>query len=126
MDIQKIMDLMQAEGQLHRTRSQMTLGELIAALKGLPSDQVIDGFTRPHSYRGYYSDLAFEPSEEKMMVKNLLVMVEPCLGRTFQGYKGGDFTMHKSTPCWISHYGTCGERLMGIQEDKLITSPEED
>jgi len=125
MGMQKIMGLLGAEAQLHRTQSQMTLGELITAIKELPSDQVIDGFTRPHSYRGYYSDLAFEPSEEKMMAKNLLVMVEPCLGQIFQGYKGGDFTMHKSTPCWISYYGTCGERLMGIQKGKLITSLED-
>ena len=40
----------------------MTLGELIAALEKLnPELEVPLGFGEPHSYRGDYYDLAFEP-----------------------------------------------------------------
>jgi hypothetical protein len=39
------------------------LGELIEALEKLPEDRVLPvGFDKPHSYRGYYNELAFEPA----------------------------------------------------------------
>ena len=38
----------------------MTLGELIKALEAAPQDAVCEaGFSDPHSFRGFYEQLAF-------------------------------------------------------------------
>ena len=50
-----------------RISEHYTLGELIAALERavveFPEAVLRYGFGHPHSYRGYYMDLAFEPVE---------------------------------------------------------------
>ena len=83
----------------------MTLGELIAELKKCDASKVVaHGFAKPHSYRGYYEDLAFEPMEN-VNVASMLEAAESALGKTFEGYKGGDYTMNEYTACWLSKYG---------------------
>ena len=89
----------------------MTLGELISALEAADSNAVVrNGFDHPHSYRGYYEDLAFEPSGETR-VGDMLVNAEDALDKTFEGYKGGDYEMGKYTECWLASYGSCGETI---------------
>ena len=58
-DMQALMDGMSAQWQRERAETQMTLGKLIAALEAMPPDTEIANIHNPHSYRGYYSDLAF-------------------------------------------------------------------
>ena len=87
------------------------------------------------SYRGYYSDLAFAPRPGvKIMVpigvsvpradpipqqgtiaritdsgSSVFQVRERCrlaYGETFEGYKGGGFTMSDDTPLWIAEYGS--------------------
>ena len=41
-------------------------------------------------------------------------------GKTFEGYKGGEFTMEGDTPVWYSHYGTTGPAIMGITDEGEI------
>lgn len=85
----------------------MTLGELIRALKEMPSDGVIThGFGEPMSYRGYYGDLAFAP-RINTTAGEMLAHAESAVGKTFTGYKGGEYTMSEHTDCWISEYGNC-------------------
>lgn len=123
MDLQKLFDAMGESDRLTRSRTHLTLGRLIAALESLPSDVVV-GLSRPHSYRGYYSDLAFQ-SDNTTTAEELLEVCRECVGVVFEGYKGGDFTMSEDTPLWIAHYGSCGERLMGINNDgTLVTLPD--
>lgn len=90
----------------------MTLGELIEALERVQDKtQVVKlGFGEPHSYRGYYDQLAFEP-KEGVTVGEMLKDAKASLGKTFSGYKGGDFQMDESTEVWIAHYGSTGESL---------------
>lgn len=89
----------------------MSLGELIAALSRLDPELVVPfGFGNPHSYRGYYDELAFEP-RENVKVGDMLADARSALGATFQGYKGGDFTMTEYTPCWLAEWGSTGETL---------------
>ena len=104
------------EWQQERSATQMTLGQLVAELEKLPPDRTVVGFGNPHSYRGYYSDLAFEPVEDEITFINLLTVCrEECMGQKFVGYKGGDFYMTAETPVWISDYGCAsGMRLMGL------------
>lgn len=90
---------------------QLTLKELITQLESLDQDKVISyGFGSPMSYRGYYDELAFEP-EENVTVSHMLENALSALGKTFEGYKGGDFTMRENTPCWIAHYGNTGDEI---------------
>lgn len=107
-----------------RAAEQMTLGELIRALEGTRPDLKIVGFGRPRSYRGYYEDLAFEPVEQTQTAAELLEVAKGCMGRTFQGWKGGDYVMHENTPLWIAEWGDPGMRILGLEtrgdDEKLI------
>ena len=124
--LQDMIDGMSARLQKERSASQMTLGELIERLEAMPPLSMIDKLESPHSYRGYYSDLAFERGEEKMMVTELLVIAKECMGKEFVGYKGGEFLMGQSTPVWISNYGTAsGVKLMEIVDDGTIITVDE-
>lgn len=89
----------------------MTLQSLIEALERAPADRVVPfGFGRPHSYRGFYDELAFEP-KENVTVGEMLADAKSAVGRTFQGYKGGDYTMDGWTHVWLAEYGCSGEGI---------------
>jgi hypothetical protein len=82
-------------------------------------------FTGLSSWRGSYSELAtnysfngygdikgykkelsstFEP--KPLTVNKFLVMLKEAVGKTYQGWKGGDFVMGKNTPCGSPTTGT--------------------
>ena len=89
-----------------RILGRMTLDELIAALGAEDPDRVLPlGFTNPHSFRGDYADLAFEPTAN-VTVGNMLADARSAHGATYEGWKGGDFTMIGWTDCWLSEEGT--------------------
>ena len=114
--IQWLVDGMSANEQENRRHTQMTLGDLIAFLEQTPSGEMLASLQNPHSYRGYYCDLAFEqvPDERAVSAESLLELCRSCMGKVFQGYKGGDFMMGANTPVWIASYGSCGEKIKGI------------
>ena len=101
---------------------QLTLGELILKLEPIVKNQkegeeatVRYDFeylfpTSIDSWRGSYDELAlnFETQGEEMKVSEFLKMLKNCIGKTFTGYKGGDFTMHKGTPIWVANYSHSG------------------
>lgn len=116
MNIQNLFDAMSVTWRQERSKTQMTLSGLIERLKELPPEMEFNGFYFPHSYRGYYEDLAFEPIEGRV-VKYVLEDVEKCLDKTFCGYKGGDFLMDADTPIWIANYGCGGKKLLGISDE---------
>lgn len=92
----------------------MILQELIDFLKARdPAIVAPIGFHSPHSYRGYYQELAFEPLEHAT-VKEMLVCARSALGKTFEGYKGGSYTMGPHTTVYLSEYGTTGEEIGSI------------
>ena len=101
---------------------QLTLGELILKLEPIVKNQK-DGEeatvrydfeylfpTSIDSWRGSYDELAlnFETQGKGMKVSEFLNMLKECIGKTFTGYKGGDFTMHKGTPIWVANYSHSG------------------
>lgn len=75
-----------------------------------PDKHVALGFHNPHSHRANYYDLAFEPIENTT-VGAMLAAAEDAEGRTFQGYKGGDFTMGSYTDVFLAWEGSCGEEI---------------
>lgn len=89
----------------------MVLRDLIDELKARPADRAVPvGFGNPHSYRGYYEDLAFEPVNETT-VGAMLAAAEGAMGQTYQGYKGGYYTMRECTDCWLAEEGSTGEGI---------------
>lgn len=89
------------------------LDKIIAFLKKYDRGlHVPIGWGEPHSYRGYYEQLAFDP-ETNTNVGNMLDHAESALGKTFEGYKGGDYTMHGGTDCWIAESHSGGGQLIG-------------
>ena len=96
---------------------QWTLGELIVCLKTLaaPSTMpVLFDFDAMYpgrftSWRGRYAELALEPCPSNRAtpptVATLLDQCEAAVGRVFEGYKGGDFTMGRATPIWVAKWG---------------------
>jgi len=89
----------------------MTLKELIERLEAADYDMVVPkGFNNPHSYRGYYDELAFEPAEN-ITVGEMLACAIEANGSTYTGWKGGEFTMGDYTNVHIAHMGECGDEV---------------
>lgn len=124
--MQALVDGLSAQLKAERSATQMTLGKMIAALEAMPPDAEVSGLGHAHSYRGYYSDLAFEPQKAKVKAADLLAECRKAMGRTFCGYKGGDFMMGDSTPMWVAHYGCCGVKLMAIKPDGELETAEDE
>jgi hypothetical protein len=85
----------------------LSLGAVIQRLRREdPERKVAYGFGNPHSYRGYYQELCFEPVLDTT-VGAMLEAAESSVGKTFTGWKGGDFTMGLYTDCYLNFQGHC-------------------
>lgn len=124
--MQALVDGMSAQWARERAETQMTLGKMIEALEAMPPERAIDRLGELDSYRGYYSDLAFEPASGKMPAAELLNACKAAMGKVFQGYKGGDFMMGALTPLWIAPYGCCGQKIMGFTDDGEIIKADDE
>lgn len=93
----------------------MLLENLIEHLEHLDPNAVIkfngntliSGF---NSYRGIYAHLCIEPASETEtdpveIVEDLLALANDANGETYEGYKGGHYTMGDASPIWLSKYG---------------------
>ena len=127
MDFQKMVDSMNEMNSMTRSGYHLTLGKFIAELEKVPAETPVRfyGGNYPadaHSYRGYYSDLAFEEVDNPQTAGDLLAECRRANGRVFEGYKGGDFRMHGGTPLWSASYGCCGQAIVGarLQDGELI------
>ena len=103
-----------------RAHLQMTIGSLIKALQrervGLLvkiTDKHYPG--RSHSYFGYHTDLAFEPTEDPITVAEFLKECEDSVGKSFitadhfdEFYK--DYVMQIGAPLWISTLGQASQK----------------
>lgn len=114
--------------QLKRERDNYNLGDLIKDLSKYPADANIE--IRPFnlypvdfcSYRGYYSDLSIEYSSDgsnRLTCGELLKKAKECVGKTFVGYKGGDFTMTEHSVVWISNYGKTTDAILTGVKDRF-------
>ncbi len=89
----------------------MILKELIEWLEGQDKKDVIqDGFGSPHSDRGYYENLAFDPVPETT-IGEMLKHAKSAKGEVFIGWKGGNFKMTEYTEVFIGGHGRCGEPI---------------
>lgn len=89
----------------------MSLGKLIDALESqeMAASVYFDfgGLVplRCASYRGYYDHLALSFGTGRQNIADILTVLRAADGATFQGYKGGDYTMSRETPIWVAQPG---------------------
>ncbi len=67
------------------------------------------------SWRGYYNELCFTYAVDSDLVVpmgsfDLVVMLNKAIGRSFEGYKGGQYIMGPHTPVHVAQYGETGNR----------------
>lgn len=124
MNLQALVDGMSAQWMKERAETQMTLGAMIERLESLPGGVMVP-LSNPHSYRGYYSDLSFEPTAP-VAAKHLLEECKDSMGERFHGWKGGDYYMHAGVPVWVAGRGSCGLKLMAINDDGSLVTAEDD
>jgi len=63
-----------------------------------------------NSYRGYYSELALgfeDPSERhgEPNVVELIEMLKGAIGKVYEGWKGGQYTMNEDTAIFVANRG---------------------
>ena len=84
----------------------MTLGEYIAYLgQKNPDTKVAIGLGNPHSWRGSYDELAFEPVENTT-IGEMLREAKKAVHETYEGWKGGEYTMSLHTKINIDYIGS--------------------
>lgn len=118
--VQELIDAVGAVMATARSKYHLTLGGLIRALEA--EDQghfvILDTGGSPgelRSYRGHYEDLAFEPTTQARRVEHVLADALNARGASFEGYKGGRFTMTSLTPLWVARYGSLGRAVVGLE-----------
>lgn len=79
-----------------------------------PALVVPDGFSGPHSYRGYYECLAVGPDRDTT-VGAMLADLRGAIGNVYQGYKGGDYRMSEWTEVYLSEYGCASGETLGVK-----------
>lgn len=109
----------------------LRLGTLISKLEKEPQDNYlrydfwsfVPDPSEIGSYRGYYSDLALGYQEYvDVYVKDVLASLKEALGKTYQGYKGGEFLMDEDTPVWVGTYGHAWDTgIVDVVRDGVIT-----
>lgn len=58
----------------------------------------------------------FEP--KPFTVKEFLDLAKETVGKTFTGWKGGDFVMGKNTPLWVANAGDVGSTgIVGFKDN---------
>lgn len=105
----------------------MTLDELITALEAEDPGKVLPlGFSHPHSFRGFYEQLAFEPTTD-VTVGEMLADARSARGATYEGWKGGSYTMLGWTDCWLAEEGHgAGEEIGPILLALLLAASQLD
>lgn len=103
----------------------LSLGELIAKLEAIAQtpDAKRSGGEEPwvrydfgsavpttlDSWRGVYAELALGYQDDGLPeLSKVIEELKSAVGKTFTGYKGGDFKMGRTTPVWVANYGDSG------------------
>lgn len=99
----------------------LCLTDLIERLGREPLDKRVRfGFSEPHSYRGEHEEVAFE-LRCHVTVRAMLAAAYSAMGQTFEGWKGGEYTMEDSTPVWLVRgRGECGESVGAMLLEHLL------
>lgn len=120
----------------------LTLGELLEKLEAIEPDyETYDKKIAPKhvyfnygslvptdfdSWRGVYAEIAigyglrgYDGDAELTTLADFTQKVRDAIGSTYEGWKGGEYTMNESTPVWIDNSGNyTNTMLVDVQSDK--------
>lgn len=104
----------------------MRLGELSDIVSQWDDNDFVfsSAFDSCHSYRGYYYEVAFAPSDS-VSVAQVKAVVDSACNDTFEGWKGGEYTYDADTPCNLAFDGCTGDRDYMAFEDSVKEMQEE-
>lgn len=117
MDLQKVISAMVATDRAARfgESNQLSLGELILKLEAVQDKNkkiVLDFGKHPtglDSWRGIYAELAINFDDaSQLTAQEFFDLCKEAVGKEYEGYKGGEFVMHRQTPIWVANYGNSG------------------
>ena len=124
MDIQGLFDMLAEASRNTRKEYHICLGDLLDRLRQADPEAPIY-LDHPHSYRGYYTDLALEPTARPIHVWELINQLSDVIDTELTGYKGGEFLMEADTPVWIASYGNTGLALIDFDPKSLTITTKE-
>lgn len=97
----------------------MTLGRLIELLEQADLFFICkNGFDQCYSWRGDYAQLAFRPAHD-VSVDSMLTVAQSAVGKSFYGYKGGNYKMTLETEVYVAQWGEYGGDSDEFTEDRL-------
>lgn len=131
MNIKDIYEQIKKQRELRfKENQQLSLGEFIKELESTDLKYDEETYkevefdfgtavpTELSSWRGSYDELALgyklsgydNDSEHFANTKadKLLEHLKSAIGKEYEGYKGGDYTMNEDTPVWVANYGHSG------------------
>lgn len=113
----------------------MNLQALHDTLAVMPADALVEfeggpGVAGLDSWRGSYDELTLTHASTEwrkpVTAGELHQQAEDALnGKTFEGYKGGTYTMRPTTPVWGDDYGECsmrGASGLSLVDGKVIVA----
>lgn len=132
MDLQTLLNNAVKAERAERLKSspQLTLGEVIAVLESSELEyENHKGTIEPKhvrfdfeyifptgldSWRGSYDELAitFSIEGKPPTGKEFLDWLKESVGKSYEGWKGGEYTMGKSTPLWVANSGNSGQTAL--------------
>lgn len=116
MDIQRMFDSICAATREARKPYHLSLGALHDLCARYPEANVIvdgeRGLGSEGSYRGYYEDISFQPTETPTPASGVLNACKRGLSNTYHGYKGGEYRYDRNTPTWLAFHGSCGPAIV--------------
>lgn len=146
MDFQEVIENKVASDRAERmkTSPQLTLGELIARLEGMPTHwdkgekgekNIVFDFeyaipTGLESWRGSYNELAltfdfkgydhfYKKEPKPIKITAFIKMLKEAIGKEYTGWKGGKFVMGKNTPIWVANSGNSGNTgVIGVFDNE--------
>lgn len=87
----------------------ISLGSLINMLEKAEQDKFVSfSLEKLHSFRGEPEELAIELGNG-CKVSEMLDELTLAVGKSFEGYKGGDYRMSRKTPVHFAYHGDCEE-----------------
>lgn len=97
----------------------MKLKDFKQHIESFHKETIFDfGISQPFSWRGVYSEVAFEMLEQPMTKEEILANIELAYTETFEGYKGGEFRYNDHTDI---HFETdCGSWTDGGYTSRWI------
>ena len=118
IDMQAMVDnaVSRARSERMAKSDQLTLGEIITKLEATEdwaNKKVRFDFgkvpTGIDSWRGSYAELSLHFGDgEGPLTSDLIKQLKDVVGKTLEGYKGGDFYMSRHTPVWVANWGEIG------------------